>query len=139
MVEKFNRTLEVMLSKFVDENQKDWDFDLPLLMMAYHSSVHESTDFTPNELMLGREALLPLDLVIRQAEPTGYSMTEYAAKLNEQMERIHQFAHHNLKLSSDHQKRNYDHHPVNQHQYDRGNAVWLQSPQKKKGICPKLM
>ena len=139
MVERFNRTLEAMLSKFVDENQKDWDLYLPLLMMAYRSSVHESTGFSPNEMMLGREALLPLDLVIGQAESTGKSTTEYAAKLSEQMERTHQFARQHLKLSSDRQKRNYDHRPVNEHQHNRGDAVWLYSPQKKKGICPKLM
>ena len=70
MVKRFNRTLEAMLSNFVSENQKDWDQYLPLLMMAYHSSVHESTGFTPNEMMFGREVLLPLDLVIGQAEPS---------------------------------------------------------------------
>ena len=139
MVERFNRTLEAMLSKFVDGDQKNWDLYLPLLMMAYRSSVHESTGFSPNEMMLGREVLLPLDLVIGQAEPTGSSTTEYADRLGEQMERIHQFACQHLKLSSDRQKRNYDHRPVNQHRYNRGDAVWLYSPQKKKGICPKLM
>ena len=40
MVEHFNRTLEAMLLKFVDENQKDWYLYLPFLMMAYWSSVH---------------------------------------------------------------------------------------------------
>ena len=44
-----------MLSKSVDENQKDWDLYLPLLMMAYRSSVHESTGFSLNEMMLGCE------------------------------------------------------------------------------------
>ena len=128
-----------MLSKFVDENQKDWNLYLPLLMMAYRSSVHESTGFSPNEMMFGREVPLPLDLVIGQAEPTGNCTTEYADWLSEQMERIHQFARQHLKLSSDRQKRNYDHRPVNQHRYNRGDAVWLYSLQKKKGICPKLM
>ena len=90
-------------------------------------------------MILGSEALLPLDLVIGQAQPTGKSTTEYTAKLSEQMERTHQFARKHLKLSSDHQKRNYDHCPVNQHQYNRGDAVWLYSPQKKKGICTKLV
>ena len=55
------------------------------------------------------------------------------------MERIHQFARQHLKLSCHRQERNYDHRPVNQHQYRRGDTVWLYSPQKKKGICPKLM
>ena len=51
-------------------------------------------------MMWGHEALLPLDLVIGQAEPRGNSTMEYAAKLSEHMAQIHQFAHHHLKLSS---------------------------------------
>ena len=140
MVERFNRTLEAMLSKFVSENQKDRDQFLPLLMMAYRSSVHESTGFTTNEMMFGREVLLPLDFVLGQAESSwGSSETEYAAKLSEQMERIHQFARQHLKMSRERQKKNYDHRPVNQHRYNRGDAVWLYSPKRKKGVCPKLM
>ena len=140
MVERFNRRLEAMLSKFVNHNQKDWDQYLPLIMLAYRSSMHESTGFTQNEMMLGREVLLPLDLVIGQAEPNEDSNeTEYAAKLSEQMYRIHQFPRQHLKMSSDRQTKNYDHRPVNQHRYNRGDAVWLYSPMRKKGICPKLM
>lgn len=127
-----------MLSKFVDEKQ-----GLGFLPTAPYDGVSflcaESTGFSPNEMMCGREVLLPLDLGIGQTEPTGNSMTEYTAKLSDQMEQIHQFACQHSKLSSDHQKKNYNHHPVNQHQYDWGDAVWLYSPRKKKGIYPKLI
>ena len=34
-VERFNRTLESMLSKVVNENQKDWDAHLPKALFAY--------------------------------------------------------------------------------------------------------
>ena len=40
IVERFNRALEAMLSKFVDGDQKNWDLYLPLFTMAYRSSVH---------------------------------------------------------------------------------------------------
>ena len=56
-------------------------------------------------MMLGHEALLPPELVIGQAEPSGYRTMEYAAKLSEHIAQIHQFAHHHLKLSSESQKR----------------------------------
>lgn len=68
-VELFKRTLEAMLSKFVDENQKVWDLYQPLLMMPQLSSVNESIGFLPNE-MFGCKVLLPLDLFTGQAEPT---------------------------------------------------------------------
>ena len=43
MVERFNRTLLMMLAMFAAENRDDWDDLLPAVMMAYRSSVHEST------------------------------------------------------------------------------------------------
>jgi hypothetical protein len=43
LVERLNRTIEDMLSKFVLKHQKDWDKYLPFLMMAYRSSTSEIT------------------------------------------------------------------------------------------------
>jgi hypothetical protein len=63
MVERFNRTLETMLSAYVSDNHKDWDRQLPYVMMAYRATAHETTGFSPNMLMLGRETSTPLDLV----------------------------------------------------------------------------
>jgi hypothetical protein len=64
MVERFNRTLQQMLSMFVDEHQRDWDDHLPYVMMAYRTSVHESSGCTPNLLMFGREISLPIDIMV---------------------------------------------------------------------------
>ena len=84
--------------------------------------------------------LLPVDLLIGRLESAeDNSETEYAARLSEQIELVHHFARQHLKICSDRQKKNYDHRPVNQFQYQRGDPVWLYSPQRKKGICPKLM
>ena len=48
-VERFNRTLEAMLSKVDTENQKDWDWDdhLQSVLFAYGTAIHESTGYTP--------------------------------------------------------------------------------------------
>lgn len=99
---------------------------------TYCSTLDKSTGFSLNEMMLGSEALLPLELAIGQAEPARNSTTEYAAKLTEQVEQIHQ----HLKLSSNRQKRNFDHFPINQHQYYRGDAVWLCRPQRENISAP---
>ena len=110
MVERYNRTLENMLSKFVAENQRDWDEHLPFLMMAYRSSVHETTGCSPSELMLGRNLRLPIDLLFsRPQEETLRSPTEYVHKLQQRMEKTHDFARETLKIESERQKRQYDH------------------------------
>lgn len=84
MIERFNQTIEAMLSKFVSTNQDDWDEHLPLLMMAYRSAEHKSSGYSPSELMLGRPIKLPVDLLItgpptEESEPQG--STEYAINL----------------------------------------------------------
>ena len=62
MVERFNRTLLMMLAMVAGKNRDDWDDLLPAVMMAYRSSVHESTGYSPYRLMFGEECTLPMDI-----------------------------------------------------------------------------
>ena len=52
----------MMLAMFAGENRDDWDDLLSAVMMAYRSSVHESTGFSPYRLMFGEECTLPMDV-----------------------------------------------------------------------------
>lgn len=140
MVERGNRTINHMLSAFVSENQKDWDEHIYLLMLAYRSSVHETTKVTPNEMMFGRQVTLPIELVF--GSPTTNidlpdCSEEYAFQLQNRIEKIHQFARENLQLSSDNMKRRYDK-QSNILQLEHGDLVWLFNPKRSKGLCPKL-
>ena len=49
------RTIKSMLSKRVDKNGLDWDDHLPQIEMAFNSSVHSSTGYTPFLLDRGRK------------------------------------------------------------------------------------
>ena len=64
LVERFNRTLPMMLAMFAGENRDNWDDLLPAVMMAYRSSVHESTGFSPYRLMFEEKCTLPMDAVL---------------------------------------------------------------------------
>ena len=44
-VERFNRTLIEMLRGKIQQDQTDWDRQLPTCMMANRGAVHESTGF----------------------------------------------------------------------------------------------
>jgi len=102
MVERLNRTLETMLSKFVQENQRNWDQLLPLLAMAYRSAIHESTGRTPSELMFGRDVRLPVDLMFGSppVPVTAPDSTGFAWNLREQANKIHQLARDHLDIAS---------------------------------------
>ena len=52
----------MLLAMFAGEHRDDWDDLQPAVMMAYRSSGHESTGFSPYRLMFGEECTLPLDL-----------------------------------------------------------------------------
>ena len=110
LVERFNKTLQQMLSLFVNENRDDWDDHIPFLLLAYRSSPQQSTQCTPNSLMFGREVRLPLEAIVgtppREAPPECPS--EYVEWVQSTLERSFQFARTNLQKNFKRQKRNYD-------------------------------
>ena len=59
MVDHMNYKTHDMLAKHVAEHQRDWDVHPPMVMMAYQSSVHSSTKYTPYYLLFGHEVRLP--------------------------------------------------------------------------------
>ncbi|CAC5404131.1 unnamed protein product [Mytilus coruscus] len=140
MVERGNRTIENMLSAFVSKNQKDWDDYIALLMMAYRSSEHQTTEISPYEMVFGRQITLPVDMAMRvpssNYELTTYK-TDYAYKLSGRINKIHEFARDRIKMSSDNMKRTYDR-SSQLKIYKENDLVWLYNPVRKKGISPKL-
>lgn len=103
-VEHFNSTLLNMISIYVNENQGDWDRHLPLLTAAYRSCTNETTKYSPNCLMLGREVHLPVKLLIgrlpTKPEPDSKDTTQsfYIAQLQQTMENIFEHVRKMLKL-----------------------------------------
>ena len=73
LVERLNRTIEDMISKFVSKNKKDWDLYLPYLMMAHKSSVHDTMGETSCFIMMGMEVTLSIDHVVASTQTTNQS------------------------------------------------------------------
>ncbi|XP_033761504.1 uncharacterized protein LOC117343268 [Pecten maximus] len=110
LVERFNRTMKRMLATFAHENKEDWDDHLPYLMLAYRSSVHSSTGYSPNKLMLGREVMLPIDLMVGlppgdEGNPCPVAYVEW---MQHAMNTAFDSANNNLGLSAKRQKKYYD-------------------------------
>ena len=137
MIERFNRTIEAMLSLWVNKSQTDWDEHLALLAMAYRSAEHETTRETPNTMMLGREVRMPVDLLVGSAPEPHTTPCEYAQNLQEKLRLAHQVAREASSKQMRAQKKHYDR-DAKRVIYHRGDVVWLHSKARKKGICPKL-
>lgn len=139
MVERANRTIENMLTAFVSENQNDWDEYIYLLMLAYRSSEHESTGFSPYQMVFATQPTLPIDIILGKPETNDNQVfhTEYIELLRQKLDKIHDWARRNLNLSSKNMKRRYDY-QSNAQVYKVGDPVWLYNPTRTKGRCPKL-
>lgn len=110
MIERFNRTLQQMLAKFVKENHDDWEDHLPYLKSAYRTSVQERTKCTPNRIMLGRETSLPIDVMVKS--PINIDKPAcpvlYVEWVEKAMQSSFQYVHEKLQCSFEKQKRYYD-------------------------------
>ena len=105
MVERFNRTLNEMLCSSAKENPQSWDKYVPLLAMAYRATPHESTGFSPNYLVFGREHFMPVDVMMgTPSEETRRSELDYVKGLRDKLEDAYVEARESLQVSANRQK-----------------------------------
>ena len=81
LVERMNKTLMEAISKYVSNNQRDWDMWLPLVLFGYRTSKHASTGETPHRLMFGRKAPLPIDVELQNPLPQPQPTTDFSKQL----------------------------------------------------------
>ena len=141
VVEHFNCTLADMLSKVVDNDHRNWDESLPLIMLAYRSAIHESTGESPVCMLFGRNIQLPIDLMLGKppvevSDPV--SGVAYVDDLKDKLCEINDVARETLLQASDRQKKAYDL-KKNFKNYEVGDTVYLHNPSRKKGTSAKLL
>lgn len=140
MVERLMRTIENMLSSFVSVHQKVWDQYVPLIMMAYCSSKHETTGVTPCQIMFGREINLPVDLVLgrplNKLDGLNHKPSaDYFHELEQALVLVHELARKNLNISCNSMKKLYDH-KIHQNHYNVGDPVWYYQYRRQVGRNP---
>lgn len=60
--------MQEMLRSYVNQVGSDWDLHLSALEIAYNSSRHASTGFTPYELDIGFNPAVPIDIATRMVK-----------------------------------------------------------------------
>lgn len=66
--ERFNRTLAVSLTLYVEQNQKNWPDYVQALTFAYNVSEHSVTRMSPFEFVFNRKPRLPIDNLLNRNE-----------------------------------------------------------------------
>jgi transposase InsO family protein len=135
--ERFNRTLIKMIRAYLKGEQRDWDLNLGCLTAAYRATVNESTGFTPNMLMLGKEVRMPGEVIYGTKDQPLTSYGAYIDNLRSHFQKAHMLARKHQDNSTKRQKDTFDGKTL-LNKYQPGDLVWYLAEVRKEGICPKL-
>jgi len=121
-IERSHHVLWEYLKQYVDEN-REWDEHLKLATFSYNTSVHESTKFTPHELVFGKSARIPTsDPVL--ASDLSETYIDYLTSLFNRLRDSQKLANENLNRAKQRAKIYYDK-KVNPKTFKRGDRVYL--------------
>ena len=138
--ERFNRTLLHMVKSYLRGQQTRWDEYLGCLAAAYRATPNESTEMTPNMLMLGKEVRQPVEVMYgsstsEKADVVSYG--DYASNLRDKMNKAHEQARKHLAKKNLRQKDYYDAKST-LFQYKVGDYVWYLTSSGQLNTTPKL-
>ena len=131
-----------MIVKFISSQKESWQDYLDACIYAYNTSLHESTRFTPFQLMFGRQAVLPID--INSSASTTHDVLDEVAMIDTQQHqtKIQSMlvkAKENIVQAQEKQKEAYDRkHASNPAVYSVGSVVLKRDFSRKKRKGGKL-
>ncbi|XP_055950844.1 uncharacterized protein K02A2.6-like [Argiope bruennichi] len=136
MEERFNRTILNSLSPGVQQST-GLGQETALFLLVYRSAVHETTSYSPSQMLFGRDLRLPADLLFSQPPDAPLVPEEYVKNLRTRMEEVHHLARDRIGMASEKMKTQYDARATG-HNFHEGDQVWLWNPKRRKGLSPKL-
>lgn len=112
-VERFNRTLLQMLGTLENERKSRWKEYVKPLVHAYNCTRHDTTGYTPYELMFGRQPRLPVDLAFGLPVDTpNKSHSQYVENLKNRLRESYEMATKNAGKIAERNKQRFDKHVV---------------------------
>ena len=139
LVERLNRTILGILSKYVDDHPNDWDMYLDTVLAAYRTSVHNSTGFSPFQLIYGRQPRLPVDVALgsnSSHDPHLLDYTEYLNSIQRRLLHLSEEVEEQQTVSRARQAASYPENP--KYSYSTGDQVGLHEPARRRGPGYKL-
>jgi len=121
----------------VSSRQTDWDEHLPYVAAALRASRSESTGYSANFLMLGREVNTPADIVygLENPEPVA-SYDDLVESVRDKMNTAYELVRRNLGVTAERNKRYYDLR-ARPRSFSVGQLVYYFNPRKYAGRLDK--
>lgn len=104
-LERSHSTLKEYLKSYVDNEQSNWPRYVYTAMLAYNTSVHSTTHFTPYELMFGNKPTIPNSIF---DESPGTTYPDYVRMLHNRLKYSREKALDFIRKSKESSKTYYD-------------------------------
>ena len=117
LIERFNRTLKMMLRKHVDKFGPQWDRFLPGVLWAYRNTPHDSTGEKPSFLLFGVDCRSPTEAALVPTQisstPGVQDISDYREELILSLSEAREGAHRSIckaqkRYKAQHDKRIHD-------------------------------
>ena len=134
-IERVHRVLNTIFRIYLKRDDPEWEAVLPMALLAYNTKVNSTTGVTPNEAWLGREAKIPLDLILPQPD-------ERFGTVNEQVlitiRRFNLMYEHMRKNAGARIRRNTSLYSGKNNPFNCGDWIWYFSSRQVVGKSKKL-
>ena len=108
-MERFNRTLIQMLSTCIEDHPFEWEDHIHKVCMAYNSSKHATTGYSPFYLMFGREARLPVDIMyMTPSQKEEVTLAGYVSNLRDLLHEAYERVRENVGEVQERQEQLYN-------------------------------
>ena len=116
-----------MIVKLVQDKKEMCDEYLDTCVYAYNTSVHDSTTFSPFEVMFGRKAILPIDINIDKKEPGMMLINQeepaHAEVIDVKRLKVLESVKQSMQQAQIKQKHAYDKKHASKHSFEVGEMV----------------
>ena len=105
MIERANQTIEESLTNNVGEHHNTWCKYPQLIMMAYRSSDHTVTKYSPYYLLFGASCALPIDCMYEPLQSQVFATpSDCVGNLKKELQLCHKLVRLNMEVEQERQK-----------------------------------
>ena len=98
VLERVYSTMHNMLAMYVNVKYDNWAQSLPVIQLAHNTAYNKTLEETPNCLMLGRRASIPVDVILDIPCTSGSgTWLDYSRRTVENLQLAYEIAHRNLQ------------------------------------------
>jgi len=129
--ERVHCSVHDMLVKFIERDFRNWAAYLPGICLAYNSSIHTATGYTPHELFYSFPPTCPFDAVVEAEQTEAVSNADqYVLEATYLLKQAFQFVYGYCGHVADRMKSNYDA-AIKPRHFDVGSFVLVYTPPKQ--------